>query len=156
MDANGTHGAIDGVVVHPLHQVVNERGHLLELARADDDWFVPFGQLYTTLTHPGVVKAWYRHRSQDDSLTVVAGSARLALYDDRPGSPTEGCCQVEDIDADTRRCVVVPRLVWHGFQTTGNEPALLVHVNSVAIRLDDPDEERRDPTDPSMPAVWHS
>jgi dTDP-4-dehydrorhamnose 3,5-epimerase len=148
------HGTVDGVVVAELTTVANERGHLIEIARADDDWFVPFGQVYATATRPGIIKAWYRHEHQDDTLTVISGAALLALHDDRPGSPTAGSTQIVEVDDRVRRCVVVPRLVWHGFQAVGPDPAVLVHVNSAAFRLDAPDEERREPTDPTMPAIW--
>lgn len=154
--ASTTHrrGPVDGVVVSPLRRVDTERGHLLEIARRDDQWFVDFGQVYATSTLPGVIKAWYRHQAQDDTLTVLTGTALIALYDDRPASPTYGNVQVEEIGRDAPRCIVVPRLVWHGFQAISAEPIVLVHVNSEPFEFDEPDEERREPIDPAMPDVW--
>jgi len=147
-------GTIDEVRVQPLHLVRNERGHLLEIARAEDEWFPTFGQVYATATMPGVIKGWYRHSLQQDTLTVVSGGIKLALFDDREDSKSRGRTQLEHLTTDEPRLVVIPALVWHCFESTGDSPALIVHMNSVAFHLDSPDEERRPLDHPAMPMVW--
>jgi dTDP-4-dehydrorhamnose 3,5-epimerase len=154
-DGPATSGtSVDGVIVQPLHIVRNERGHLQEIVRTDDGWFPGFGQVYATATRPGVVKAWYRHRQQTDVLTIVHGRLRFAVHDDRADSPTCGRTQVVEMGLDAPVCVVIPPMVWHGYQAIGPDNAVAVHVNSEAFVFDAPDEERREVDDPSMPLVW--
>ena len=147
-------GVIPDVQVRDLHLVPNERGHLLEIVRNDDEWFPGFGQVYATATEPGIIKGWYRHTHQADTLTVVSGRVRLVLFDDRTGSTSRGVTQIVDLDLDRPSVVVIPALVWHGFQNTGPAPALIVHVNSLPFDVAEPDEERRDVDDPAMPNHW--
>ena len=147
-------GPIDGVHVQPLHLVRNERGHLQEIARNDDAWFPGFGQVYATATTPGTIKGWYRHRAQADTLTLVSGRIRLALFDDRDGSPSHGSTQLIDMGMDEPLLVVIPAQIWHCFESTAESPALIVHLNSIPFRFDSPDEERRPIDDPTMPEVW--
>jgi dTDP-4-dehydrorhamnose 3,5-epimerase len=147
-------GAIPDVQVRDLELVPNERGHLLEIARNDDDWFPGFGQVYATSTEPGIIKGWYRHTHQADTLTLVSGHIRLVLFDDRTGSTSRGVTQTVEMGLDRPCLVVIPALIWHGFQNTGATPALIVHVNSVPFDFAEPDEERRDVDDPSMPNCW--
>ena len=79
---------IDGVRIVRLKKVVNDRGHLMEVQRADDDHFLGFGQAYVTCTLPGVIKAWYRHHQQIDQIALVRGTATVVLFDGRPHSPS--------------------------------------------------------------------
>ena len=48
---------IDGVTVRRAKMLLDERGRLGEIMRADDPWFEKFGQVYFTTTYPGVVKS---------------------------------------------------------------------------------------------------
>ncbi len=152
-DSTSRDGHVDGVRVEYSHLVVNERGHLLEIAR-DDDGVVPLVQVYLTATLPGVVKAWYRHHHQTDSIAIIAGQVRLGLYDDRPVSPTRGVLQIVELDATEPQRVLVPAGIWHGFASVGDSEGMLVHINDYAWDPENLDEDRRDPDDPSMPAVW--
>src|SRR5512147_213073 len=81
---------IDGVRVKPLRVVADERGYLFEMLRNDDPFFQKFGQSYVTAVYPGVIKAWHFHRKQTDHFVCVHGMIKVALYDDREGSPTRG------------------------------------------------------------------
>ena len=53
---------IAGVKTKALRVIPDERGWLMEILRADDEeFFTRFGQVYTSATYPGVVKAWHYH-----------------------------------------------------------------------------------------------
>jgi dTDP-4-dehydrorhamnose 3,5-epimerase len=147
--------AIEGVQLVPLKVVRNERGHLMEVQRSDEPVHPGFGQAYVTLTHPGVIKAWYRHKTQTDQIALIKGQLKLVLFDDRkapPSSPHE-CCEIT-IDENKPALVQIPPGVWHGFQAVGPEPACLLHLNSVAFDFDTPDEERIPADDPLIPYHW--
>ena len=145
---------IDGVRIVCLRKVVNDRGHLLEVQREDDDHFVGFGQAYVTCTLPGVVKAWYRHRRQVDQIALVRGAAVLVLFDDRPGAVSVGRtleCMLTD---DSPALVQIPPGVWHGFQAHGPDSLYLLHLNSIAQDGDDPDEDRLPQNSADIPDAW--
>jgi len=81
---------IEGVKTKNLRVIPDERGWLMEILRCDDDIFQSFGQVYLTTAYPDVVKAWHYHKKQTDNFTCIKGMMKVALYDDRPGSPTFG------------------------------------------------------------------
>jgi dTDP-4-dehydrorhamnose 3,5-epimerase len=145
---------IHQVSVVPLKKVVNERGHLLEIQRADDPHFPGFGQAYVTMTFPSVVKAWYRHHKQIDQIALASGSLLLVLFDDRPESPTSGLVQQIQINEQAPLLVQIPTGVWHGFQAIGNDPACLLHLNSAPIDLENKDEDRLPHDDTGIPFRW--
>src|SRR5512144_3023328 len=122
---------VAGVVVKELKLVPNERGRLMEVQRVDEEDFPGFGQVYVTSTHPGVVKAWYRHGVQVDQIAVVSGLLKLVLFDDREGSPTHGVVQEVVLGELAPRLVVIPPGVWHGFQAIGGNEAFALHLNTV-------------------------
>jgi len=145
---------IDGVIVKPLRLLRDERGWLMEILRADDPHFQRFGQVYVTVARPGVVKAWHAHERQTDHLAVVAGEARVGLYDGREGSPTRG--NVLEIVAGENNpvLIVVPPGVYHGFKAVGGAPAHVVNVPTELYDYDQPDELRRPYDDPAIPYDW--
>ncbi len=147
-------GCIDQVSIVSLKKVVTERGHLMEVQRCDDPHFPGFGQAYITMTKPGVVRAWYRHRQQTDQVAVVEGCFLWVLYDARPGSRTHGVIQEIRMSADAPVLVQIPTGIWHGFQTTSPEPAYLLHLNTLPFDFDRPDEDRLAPDDPTIPYRW--
>jgi dTDP-4-dehydrorhamnose 3,5-epimerase len=147
-------GDIDGVIVVPLKKVLNERGHLLEVQRNDEGHFPGFGQVYLTATNPGIVKAWYRHHRQIDQIALAQGTIRLALFDARETSPTQGQVQELLISDDQPVLVQIPTGVWHGFQALGTGPALLLHLNTIPFSFQDTDEDRLPSTATEIPFRW--
>jgi dTDP-4-dehydrorhamnose 3,5-epimerase len=145
---------IDGVIVKPLRLLRDERGWLMEILRADDPHFRKFGQVYVTVARPGAVKAWHAHERQTDHLTVVAGEARIGLYDGREDSPTYG--NVLDVVAgeDNPVLVIIPAGVYHGFKAVGGEPVHVVNVPTELYDYERPDELRRPYDDPAIPFDW--
>lgn len=145
---------IEGVAVIPLRKIVNERGHLMEIQRSDDSHYLVFGQIYTTVTVPGIVKAWYRHFLQHDQITLLSGALHLVLYDTRESSRTCRFIQHIYLQQDDPRLVQIPPGVWHGFKAIGAEPTLLLHLNTVPFDFENPDEDRLAADDGSIPYHW--
>jgi dTDP-4-dehydrorhamnose 3,5-epimerase len=145
---------IEQVVVVPLKKVVNDRGHLMEVQRDDDQHYPGFGQAYVTATKPGVVKAWYRHSKQVDQITLVQGVLRLVLYDTREYS--KSCFSLQDIymEEGNPLLVQIPPGVWHGFKALATEPTLLLHLNTIPFDFGFPDEDRLPADHPSIPYHW--
>ena len=145
---------IEGVVITPLKRVVNPRGHLMEVQRADDAHYPGFGQAYVTMTFPGVVKAWYRHHRQIDQIALVKGEILLVLFDSRSESPTCNRLAVIRTREDSPRLIQIPPGIWHGFQAAGSEPSFLLHLNSIAFNFENTDEDRIADDDPRIPYRW--
>lgn len=151
-DAAGS-GRIDGVVVRGLRVNRDPRGTLTELLRADwPDLFgeaMPFAQVYTSTTAPGVARdedRWHVHRLQTDRFYCLAGRIAVAIADARPASATRGRLVVVELaagdDAPAPLVVTIPPGTLHGFVVTSRQPATLLNFPT---RLYDPSDEGRIP-----------
>ena len=72
---------IDGVGFKVLEKHEDNRGHLLELLRCDDPQFTKFGQTYTSLSKPGVVRRWHYHAVNHEYFSCILGNVLLLLMD---------------------------------------------------------------------------
>ncbi|OGF14530.1 MAG: dTDP-4-dehydrorhamnose 3,5-epimerase [Candidatus Eisenbacteria bacterium RBG_16_71_46] len=143
---------IDGVVVQPLKQMLDERGKVMHMLRASDPWYVGFGEIYFSLVYPGVVKGWHLHKRMVLNYAVPHGRIKMVLFDDREGSATRGELMELFLGPDHYALVQVPALVWNGFKGVGTEPALVANCASLPH---DPDEiVRLDPFENHIPYDW--
>ncbi|MDP2948508.1 MAG: dTDP-4-dehydrorhamnose 3,5-epimerase family protein [Chloroflexota bacterium] len=145
---------IEGVEVKQLAKHVDERGYLMELLRSDDPIFRKFGQAYVALNFPGVVRAWHYHQKQDDHFVVVKGVVKVALYDARQGSPTQG--QVDEFFLGEQNNILlkIPVGVMHGYKTVGTEPSLLLNFPTELYDQQQPDEYRLPWNTDQIPYDW--
>jgi dTDP-4-dehydrorhamnose 3,5-epimerase len=143
---------IDGVRVHPLRQIPDERGKVMHMLRRDDPHFEEFGEIYFSVAYPGVVKAWHLHKTMTLNYACVSGAIKLVVYDDREASPSRGNLQELFIGDGNYALVRIPPFVWNGFKALGTAPAI---VANCATLPHDPDEiVRMDPDDGSVPYDW--
>jgi dTDP-4-dehydrorhamnose 3,5-epimerase len=151
-EAEAARGPIDGVSVRPLRQIADERGAVLHMLRADDPHFREFGEIYFSLVYPGVVKAWHIHDRMTLNYAVPVGMVKLALYDERDGSPTRGNLMEVVTGERSYQLVTVPPGVWNGFKGIGSAPALVANCSSIPH---DPAEIHRvDPLRSHIPYDW--
>jgi dTDP-4-dehydrorhamnose 3,5-epimerase len=143
---------IDGVQIVPLRQIPDERGKVMHMLRADAPHFRSFGEIYFSAVHPGAVKAWHLHKRMTLNYAVPFGKIKLALYDDRAGSPTKGELQEIFLGPDSYQLVVIPPLIWNGFKGVGTETAIVA--NCASIPHDPGEIERLDPTSSRIPYDW--
>ncbi len=126
----------------------------MHMLRRDDRHFRAFGEIYFSGVQHGKVKGWYRHREKTLNLAVPAGKVRFVLYDDRTGSPTQGCVEEHLLGEEEARyaLLAVPPHIWYGFQ------GLAAGVSIIASCTDlpnDPAESERKPTDSTdIPYPW--
>jgi len=143
---------IDGVEVHPLRQIPDERGKVMHMLRRDDPWFREFGEIYFSVVFPGAIKAWHLHRRMTLNYAVPSGRIKLVLYDERDGSPTRGALQEIFTGEDVYALVVVPPGIWNGFKGLGIGPAIVANCATIPH---DPDEiVRMDPFSERIPYRW--
>jgi dTDP-4-dehydrorhamnose 3,5-epimerase len=145
---------IDGVKVKDLKVFPDDRGVLMEMWRADDPDFRAFGQVYTTSAYPGVVKAWHHHERQTDHWVCVAGTAKVGLYDGRPGSPTQGQTQTVYLGLANPKLLIIPAGIEHGFTPCGDEPCVVLNIPDRVFDRENPDELRRPWDDPEIGYDW--
>ena len=145
-------GAIDGVAVRPLRQLVDERGKVMHMLRADDPHFERFGEIYFSVVYPGAIKAWHLHREMTLNYAVPSGRIKLVCFDPRPDSPTKGQLAELFIGDGAYELVTVPPGVWNGFKGIGTTAAIVANCATIPHR---PDEiVRMDPLSPDIPYSW--
>jgi dTDP-4-dehydrorhamnose 3,5-epimerase len=144
---------IQGVDFHPLKQIPDERGRVMQMLRRDDPWFERFGEIYFSVVYPGVVKGWHLHKVMTLNYAVIVGRIKLVLYDEREDSPTRGKLQEIFAGEDNYCLITVPPNVWNGFKGLGVEPAILANC---ATEPYDPSEiVRSDPFSDRIPYDWN-
>ena len=143
---------IDGVVVTPKRQIVDERGKVMHMLRRDDPEFQEFGEIYFSTVNPGAIKGWHIHTQMTLNYYCVHGQVKLALYDDREGSPTHGELQELFLGDANSVLVRIPPMIWNGVKGIAQGPSI---VANCATLPHDPDEiGRLDPFDQRIPYAW--
>jgi dTDP-4-dehydrorhamnose 3,5-epimerase len=145
---------IEGVKIKALRVVPDDRGRLMELLRADDEFFEKFGQVYVTTTYPGVVKAWHKHEKQADNMACISGMIKLVLYDPRRSSPTRG--RIDELFMGVHHPILVhiPPGVHHGWKCVSETEAIVVNAPTEMYDHGNPDEQRLDPHSGEIPYDW--
>ena len=145
---------LPGVRSWDIKKLPDERGFFAEIMRSDlgapleGDTIV---QSNLSMSYPGMIRAWHRHRrGQVDYFVVVRGAMKICAYDDDPASPTKG--QLDEVIASAERLQVVriPGKYWHGTKTVSPDPSMTVYMVSRMYDPKDPDEDRRAWNDPAI------
>ena len=150
----GSGALIEGVAARVAKVLPDERGRLGEIMRADDPWFEKFGQVYFTTTYPGVVKAWHYHKKQTDHFYVIKGTVKIALYDQRQGSPTQGVVNELYLGEHCPGLLRIPPGVLHGWMCVGETEGYILNMASEVYNYQQPDELRTDPHDNDILYAW--
>jgi len=136
---------IEGVKLVNLVAHVDDRGYLIEILRATDDHFTKFGQVYVVgdMTR-GTIRAFHKHDVLWDWFFISHGSAKFALRDDRPDSPTYEQTETYVITQRNPALLVVPPGVFHGWMSLEDDTQLISTASEVYNR-EKPDEVRVPP-----------
>jgi dTDP-4-dehydrorhamnose 3,5-epimerase len=144
---------IDGVTIHTLKQLADDRGSVLQMLSVDTPDFNKFGECYFSEVIPGAIKAWKLHRDQTQNFAVPVGRIRLVIFDDRESSKTRGNLKILELGRpDAYFRVKIPPDLWYGFACIGETLALLV--NCADLPHDPSESERRPISDSSIPYDW--
>ena len=131
---------IDGVKVVALRQIADERGKIMHMLRVSDPHFSGFGEIYFSCAWPGVIKAWHVHQSMTINNAVISGRAKLAMYDLRPDSPTQGALQEVFFGEDNYVLVQIPPGVANGYKAYGDKLVILANCASEPHRPEEQTE----------------
>ena len=137
--------------LHPLNKFVDSRGwsinDIYELAkknmRSHDTVFydrvqLPYDyQINFSILYPGIVKAWHRHKYQDDYFCVLNGMAQVGVY-----KAEFQKTQKFFIGEQNPALVHIKAGEWHGLTAIGNEPCGLLYLVTKEYNPRQPDEER--------------
>jgi dTDP-4-dehydrorhamnose 3,5-epimerase len=119
---------IDGVQITPLKIIADERGAVLHMLRIDSEGYFGFGECYFSEVNPGVVKAWKKHTLQTQNIAVPSGRLRLVLFDDREVVSSNGKIDILELGRPNNYFrVTIPPLIWYGFTSISDTPALIVN-----------------------------
>ena len=144
---------IEGVIVQPLMQIADNRGSVLHMMTRDSKFLIQFGEVYFSEIHSGKIKAWKRHKKKIQNLTVPINKIRLVIYDNRSSSSTHGKIAEYELGRPDHYCLVhIPPMLWYGFQTLGDQTALIANC---ADQPHDPEETESLPIDSNeIPYQW--
>ncbi|BCB96306.1 dTDP-4-dehydrorhamnose 3,5-epimerase [Dissulfurispira thermophila] len=145
---------IDGVVIQPLKQIIDERGKVMHMIRSDSPLFTKFGEIYFSIVNPGAVKAWKRHLRMTQHFAVPVGKIKLVIYDDRLNSVSRKKIEILEIGEDNYHLVRIPPLLWYGFKGISKEFALVA--NCTDMPHEPVESEHIDPYDKKIPYNWNS
>lgn len=141
---------IDGVKVIDLAIREDDRGYLIEVARAAGDpephgVVHRFGQVYL-VGDPvlGTIRAFHKHNELWDWFFISHGSAKFVLKDDRASSPTNGAIMTVIASARRPRLIVVPPGVYHGWMSLEDDTQMVSTASHIYNR-EKPDEVRIPP-----------
>jgi len=93
-------------------------------------------QLNYSILHPGVVKAWHRHKNQDDYFFVLHGMAQVGIYSDENGA------EKHFIGEHNPAVIHIRAGEWHGLTAVGSKPVGLLYLVTNTYNPTFPDEER--------------
>jgi dTDP-4-dehydrorhamnose 3,5-epimerase len=134
---------IDGVRIRPAVVQSDARGEVTEIY--NPAWGFteePLVYVYTTTIRVGQRKGWIVHLEQDDRLFFDDGTAKVALYDARVGSPTQGLVNELFMGSANRGLVRIPAGVFHGVVNVGEQKLRFVNCPTRPYRHDRPDKSR--------------
>lgn len=143
---------IEGVLINPLKQIVDERGKIMHVLRNDSPVFKKFGEVYFSFIHPGIIKGWHLHKKMTLNYAAPIGKVKLVLYDVRRGSKTKGEINEIFLSPDDYKLVTVPPGIWNGFKGCGVSDSVVLNCSDIPH---DPNEiTRLDPFTKDIPYDW--
>lgn len=143
---------IQGVRIHPLRRIPDDRGTIFHMLRSTDAHFERFGEIYFSTVNPGVIKGWHKHREMTLNYACIVGNAKIVIYDEREGSPTKGELMEIFVGRDNYCLVQIPPDTWNGFTAVGTSEALIA--NCCTHAHDPSRSSRLDPFDNHIPYSW--
>lgn len=122
---------IEDVVLTPLRIIDTRGGDVLHGMKNGDPGYTGFGEAYFSSIEKGAIKAWKRHRQMTLNLIVPMGAIRFAIYDDRPGSSTNGNLWVIVLSRENYFRLTVPPMLWLGFKGVDECDSILLNIANI-------------------------
>lgn len=118
--------------IFPLEQIIDSRGAVLHMLRADSKHFKEFGEIYFSEINVGYEKKWKKHIKMRQNFTVPVGKVLFKFYDDRPTSKSYGVKEKIIIGRPNHYyLVIVPPLIWYRFENIFDKQSLIANCSSI-------------------------
>lgn len=143
---------IEGVILTPLKQIIDERGKIMHMMTSRDSFFKKFGEIYFSFVHPGVIKGWHYHKKMILNYAVPFGKVKIVLFDDRSNSKTKGEIMEIILSPENYQLVTIPPKIWNGIQGLGTETSIVA--NCATIPHDPQEILRLSPFDKKISYAW--
>tara|TARA_R110001583_G_scaffold9651_12_gene45544 strand:+ start:4495 stop:5001 length:507 start_codon:yes stop_codon:yes gene_type:complete len=103
----------------------------------------PDFQVNYSILHPGVIKAWHRHKYQDDYFCVLHGNAQVGIFSEELSEDGKLRGPEKHFIGETNPAIIhIKAGEWHGLTAVGNEPVGLLYLVTRKYDPQNPDEER--------------
>jgi len=145
---------IQGVEIIKKNKIVDDRGMILHMLRADDKNYKKFGEIYFSSINPNKIKAWHYHELMTLNYVAVYGNIKLVLYDDRDASKTKGMIQEIILSNQSHFLVSIPPKIWNGFCSSNNKHAILANCSDIPHNKEE--IKRLSYDDPKFPYKWRT
>ena len=133
----------DGVTFLDAPTHADARGSVVELFDPRWGWHRdPIVFVYTFTIRPGMVKGWGLHAEHEDRYFILFGEMEVVLYDERPGSPTEGLVATVVLSEHRRRLMNIPAGIWHADHNIGEKDVVVVNFPTIQYDHSNPDKYR--------------
>ena len=143
---------ITGIKITKLKQIIDNRGKIMHMMRADNPIFQKFGEIYFSTVKPKFIKAWHLHKEATLNYVCIKGKVKLELFDERKESETFGKYQKLILSPEDYFMVTIPPLVWNGFKGIDQEESIIA--NSMSIPHDEKEMVRKEPLDTKFNYNW--
>ncbi|MBM3707692.1 MAG: dTDP-4-dehydrorhamnose 3,5-epimerase [Actinobacteria bacterium] len=121
---------------------VDDRGYLIEILRASDEYFTKFGQVYIVGDNArNIIRAFHVHEVLWDWFFISHGSAKFALVDRRKNSPTFEEINTFILTDRKPQLLIIPPGIYHGWMSLEDDTQMISTASEVYNR-ENPDEKR--------------
>ena len=125
-----------GWSINDIYNIVKQDMRVPD-APTNDDCKSPYDyQINYSVLYPGVIKAWHRHKFQDDYFCILNGMAQVGVYSEENGA------EKFFIGEHNPGIVHIKAGEWHGLTCVGNQPCGLLYFVTKEYAPHNPDEER--------------
>tara|TARA_R110000824_G_scaffold9229_4_gene41392 strand:- start:1246 stop:1716 length:471 start_codon:yes stop_codon:yes gene_type:complete len=137
-----------GWSLNDIYEVVR-KNIVADIPESHEDSYYTFRNCQTnySILYPGIIKAWHRHKNQDDYFCVIHGMAQVGVYSEEKG------LEKHFIGEHNPAVIHIKAGEWHGLTAVGPVPVGLLYLVTNQYNPLNPDEERA-PFDSFIPKGW--
>jgi dTDP-4-dehydrorhamnose 3,5-epimerase len=144
---------IEGVQIIPLKVIKDERGAVKHMIRSTDPYFKQFGEIYFSVTNPGVVKGWKLHKEVFQHMVCPEGQIQMVFYDSRENSKTFKKIQSITFGEENYSLIIVPPNIWYSFKAVSKTHAMIA--NCITLPHNPTESITCDLNSDSIPFKWN-